>query len=88
MSIRNKWKCLFFLNFPTCGGKLTSNTKYIELIKRRSKVQEKNMSFERAFNFDQCLFTNLPRIVKFTDFSPSSFKLKRGILPLLTKYVS
>ena len=34
------------------------------------------------------LFTNLPRIVKFTDFSPSSFKLKRGILPLLTKYVS
>ena len=31
---------------------------------------------------------NLPRIVKFTDFSPSSFKLKRGISPLLTKYVS
>ena len=38
--------------------------------------------------FDYSLFTNLPRIVKFTDFSPSSFKLKRGILPLLTKYVS
>ena len=53
MSIRNKWKCLFFLNFPTCGGKLTSNTKYIELIKRRSKVQEKNMSFERGLIFDQ-----------------------------------
>ena len=32
-------------------------------------------------------FTNLPKIVKFTDFSPSSFKLERGILPLLTKYV-
>ena len=31
----------------------TSNTKYLELIKRRSKVQEKNMSCERALNFDQ-----------------------------------
>ena len=81
----------------------TLNTKYLELIKRRSKVQGKNMSCERALNFDQWrtfpktisqwesdygLFTNLPRIIKFTDFSPSSFKLKRGILPLLTKYVS
>ena len=31
----------------------TSNSKYLELIKRRSKVHEKNMSFERALNFDQ-----------------------------------
>ena len=31
----------------------TSNTKYLELIKRRSDVQEKNMSCERALNFDQ-----------------------------------
>ena len=31
----------------------TSNTKYLELIKRRSKVQEKNMSYELALNFDQ-----------------------------------
>ena len=30
-----------------------SNTKYLELIKRRSKVQEKNMSCKRALNFDQ-----------------------------------
>ena len=37
--------------------------------------------------FDYGVFTNLPRIVKFTDFSPSSLKLKRGILPLLTKYL-
>ena len=29
-----------------------SNTKYLELIKRRSKVQEKNMSCERGLNFD------------------------------------
>ena len=31
----------------------TSNTKYLELIKRRSKVQEKNISRERALNFGQ-----------------------------------
>ena len=31
----------------------TSSTKYLELIKRRSKVQEKNMSCERTLNFDQ-----------------------------------
>ena len=30
----------------------TSNTKYLELIKRRSKVQGKNMSCDRALNFD------------------------------------
>ena len=30
----------------------TSNTKYIKLIKRWSKVQEKNMSCEGALNFD------------------------------------
>ena len=35
--------------------------------------------------FDYGLFTNLPKIVKFNDFSSSSFKLKSGILPLLTK---
>ena len=31
----------------------TSNTKYLELMKRRSKVQEKNMSCERVLNLDQ-----------------------------------
>ena len=61
------------------------------------------MSCESALNFDQKkhfpktisqrefnygLFTNLPRINVARDFSPSSFKLKRGILPLLTKYAS
>ena len=78
--------------------------KYLqELIKRRSKVQEKNMSCERPLTFDQLksfpktisqwefdygLFTILPRIIVARDFSPSSFKLKSGILPLITKYVS
>ena len=40
------------------------------------------------WEFDYGLFTNLPRIIIPHDFSPSSFKLKRGILPFLTKYVS
>ena len=31
----------------------TSDIKYLELIKRRSKVQLQNMSCERALNFDQ-----------------------------------
>ena len=34
--------------FLLCG-----NTKYLELIKRRSKFQKINMSCERALNFDQ-----------------------------------
>ena len=34
------------------------------------------------------LFTNLPKIIVARDFSKSSFKLKRGILPPLTKQVS
>ena len=70
----------------------------LELIKIRSKVQEKNMSCEQTLNFDQWkttsqwefdygLFTNLLRIIVSCDFSLSSFKLKKGILPLLSKYV-
>ena len=34
------------------------------------------------------LFTNLPRTIVPHGFSPSSFKLKRGIPSLLTKYAS
>ena len=77
--------------------------KLLELIKRRSKVQEKNMLCEHALNFDQWktfpkfigqwefgygLFKNLPKIIVACYFSPSLFKLRRGILPLLTKDVS
>ena len=61
------------------------------------------MSYERALNFaneknfpktisqwefDYVSFTNLPWIIVAYDFSPSSFKLKRGILSFLIKYVS
>ena len=40
------------------------------------------------WEFDYDLFTNLLRIIVTCDFSQSYFKLRRGILPLLTKYVS
>ena len=67
----------------------TPSTKYLlQLTKRRSKVQEKNMSCD-ALNFDQWktlsenyklmrdgLFTNSLRIIVACDFSPSLFKLK------------
>ena len=58
--------------------------KLPELIKRKSKVQENNMSCERALNsdkfktfsenykpeFDYGLIANLPRIIVACDFSP------------------
>ena len=92
------WSLYSHTIFLWCGEKQTSITKYLQLIKRRSKVQEKNMSWQHALNFNQwktlshwefdfVLFTNLPRIVVAHDFSPSSFKPKRSILPLMTKYV-
>ena len=40
------------------------------------------------WEFDYGLFTNLLLIIVARNFSPSSFKLKRGRIPLLTKYVS
>ena len=40
------------------------------------------------WEFDYGLFTSLSIIIVARDFCPSSFKLRRGILPLLTKYVS
>ena len=53
------------------------------------------MLSERALNFDQwktfsenSLIIYLPWIIVACDFSQSSFNLKKGILPLLTKYVS
>ena len=40
--------------FLRCGEKKTPNKQYLlEFIKRRSKVQEKNMSCERGLNFDK-----------------------------------
>ena len=42
----------------------------------------------KPVEYDCGLLTNLPRIIIPHHFSPGSFKLKRGILPLLTKYVS
>ena len=72
----------------------------LELIKRRSKVQEKKVSSERALNFDQWktflenykpIRISLWLLYKYTKnnyrsrlFS-ESIQLKRGILPTLTK---
>ena len=69
----------------------------------RPKVQKKNMSCERALNFDKWkTFSEnykpmrvwLWLVYKFTenyivphDIFSSSFKLKRGILPFLAKYI-
>ena len=39
--------------FLWCGEKETTNAKHLELIKRRIKVQENNMSCKCALNFDQ-----------------------------------
>ena len=90
--------------FLWCGEEWTSNTKYLELIQKKIKSSRKEyimwtcfkfwpmksifQKTKRKSDFDYGLLTNLPRMVKFTDFFPSSFKLKRGILLLLTKYVS
>ena len=55
------------------------------------------MSCERALYLDQwksfsenyeAMRVLLWLVYKLTDFSPSLFKLKRGILPLSTRYVS
>ena len=69
-----------------------------QLIKERPKVHEKKISLARTLNFDQWQtffekvfnygqFRKLPRMTVVCDFAPSSFKLKRGILPLLIKWV-
>ena len=65
---RCNWKCLFLFHdwfplepglypdtiFLRCNENYTSKSKYLlELIKRRSKVQENNLSCERSLYFDQ-----------------------------------
>ena len=47
------WRLYSHTIFLWWGEKQTSNTKYLELIKRRPKFQEKNMSCERVLNFHQ-----------------------------------
>ena len=69
VSIRDKWKCISIcislmigLLWRVCNYiqyffhvvRNTPNNKHsLELIKRRSKVQERNITWERALNFDQ-----------------------------------
>ena len=75
---RNKWKCFFLFH------DLTPNNKYLlELIKKRLKVQEKNMPCERGLSLTN--EKHFPKTNVTWDFSQSSFRLRRGILLLLTK---
>ena len=46
--------CIYVQYFLDVLRNQTLNKKYLpELLKRRSRVHEKNMSHERALNFDQ-----------------------------------
>ena len=104
INITDKWKCIslcFYLMigffwrlylytvFLWCSEKKTPNNKYLlVVIKRRLKVQEKNMSCERAFNFDQwktCPTNNKPitvsRLQLFFKFIQRDF-----LTPLTNKY--
>ena len=97
------WSLYLHTIFLWCSEKQTTNNKHLlELIKRRSKVKKKichvnvlyiltnKKHFPKAISqweFDYGPLTNLPRIIVVCDFSPSSLKLKRGILPpLIEKY--
>ena len=78
------WSLHSHTKFLWCGEKWTSNTKcLLQLIKRRSKVQEKNILCKCASIFDQWktfpktigqwdfdfgLFSNLPRIIVIMSF--------------------
>ena len=48
------WSLYLYTVFLLCSEKEAPKYKYLlELMKRRLKVQEKNMSCKRALNFDQ-----------------------------------
>ena len=84
------WSLYLHSVFLWCGGKKTPNNKYLLVVmKRRSKVQEKNMSRERALNFGQwkrCSTKKKPIIVSRFQLS-NSFQLKRDFqTPLTNKY--
>ena len=96
INIRNKRKCLFLFHDFTY---LLEFIKRGSNIQEKNVVNEKHfpktMTNEKHFpktislwEFDYGLFTNLLRIIVACDFFSSSFKLRRGILPLLTKCVS
>ena len=88
--LRSKYLHAIFLWFKEKWS--PNNECWLKLTKRRSKVQllmcfnfgpMKNIFPKTVsqWEFDYVLFKNLPRIIAACDFSPSSFKLKIGILP-------
>ena len=86
ISIRNK--------FMTGISLLVSHEVYIHItrfLKEDQKFKKRNdkwKTFSENYKVMRVCLQNLPRIIVARDFSPSPFKLKRGILPLLTNYVS
>ena len=65
--------------------------KKIKSSKKEYVILTNEKHFPKTINqgeFDYGLFTNLPIIIFACNFSPSSFKVKIGILLLLTKKVS
>ena len=94
--LRSKYLHAIFLWFKEKWS--PNNECWLKLTKRRSKVQllmcfnfgPMKTIFPKTvsqWEFDYVLFKNLPRIIAACDFSPSSFKLKIGILPpLKNKY--
>ena len=80
-----------------CGEKGTLITKYLELIKRRSKVEEKNTSCERALHFEQWkIFFRIYKpmtvwfwlVYKFRENYCPSWLFSKFIQTFLTKYPS
>ena len=78
--------------FLWCSEKKTPNNKYLlVVIKRISKVQEKNMSYERALNFDQwktCSTNNKPITVSCFQIFFKFIQTQKRFPNSLHKYVS
>ena len=84
--------CFFLLEylFKSSSSNRNKANQTQELIKRRSKVHQRNMSREGALNFDQWefgygIFIKLPKI-NTCSFSLSSFKLKKRYPSTKKKY--
>ena len=73
---------------------LVSHEVYIHItifLKEDQKFKKRNdkwKTFSKNYKVMRVCLQNLPRIIVARDFSPSPFKVKIGILPLLTNYVS
>ena len=87
------WVCIYIhYFFDVKRNKLEIMNIYQSYSKEDQKLKKRISENENNFpkttgqlEFDCDLFTNLRRIIVVSDFSPSSFKLKIGILATLAK---